>query len=98
MCEMRAGHKSCYSNDLYQMGRFQVTFKGPLHDVTVAGDSAEEVVREYQLFTSALDNLLRKGKPPGSAQTLHGMQAADSRSRPPRKEFKTLDELSIPSE
>ncbi|SRR6266566_679992 len=80
------------------MARFQVTFKGTLHDVTVAGDSAEEVVREYQLFSSALDKLLGKGKSLGSAQILHRMQPVDSRSRPPQREFKTLDELSIPSE
>ena len=98
MCEMRAGHKSCYSNDLYQMARFQVTFKGPLHDVTVAGDSAEEVVREYQVFNSALDKLLGQGKSLGSAQTPHRKQKADSPPSRLRTGFKTLDELSIPSE
>jgi hypothetical protein len=80
------------------LARFQVTFKGPLHDVTVAGDSAEEVLREYQLFSSALDKLLGKGKSLGSAQILHSMQTVDSRPRPSQREFKTLDELSIPNE
>jgi len=80
------------------MPRFQVTFKGPIHDVTVAGDSAEEILREYQQFTSALDRLLGQGKSLGSAPTMHRIQKLKSASLPPPGEFKTLDELSMPGE
>jgi hypothetical protein len=80
------------------MARFQVTFKGALRDVTVAGDSAEEVVREYLHFSSALDNLVGKNESLGSAQKTHKTQLMDARSSSPRVELKTLDEVSIPAE
>ena len=44
------------------IGRFQVTFKGPRFDLTLSGDSPEELVRIYQGLSKKFDGLLEAGK------------------------------------
>lgn len=81
------------------MAKFQVTFKGPLFDVTVSGDSAKELVEEYGNLRLELDKLLPVAKSGRSTRKQDRIPEAGNPQLPGLKvEYATLADLSIPSQ
>src|SRR5438094_9683802 len=87
------------STHLSQMAKFRVTFKGPHFDVTVAGDSAEELVEEYENLRSELEKYLpsaktgRSERKQGRIPELGNVQRSGTQA-----EHVSLADLSIPSQ
>ena len=78
------------------MSRFHVTFKGGEFDITVSGDSAEEIVREYAKISAEIEKALGSAK---GAPVQVGMRKKQA-SKPPVEvhQEKTLDDFEIPNE
>ncbi len=77
------------------MTRLQVTFKGEFYDITVSGESAEEVVEEYKRASRTLETALKskvfKDKSDGG-------HVRGPKPLPLDSEVKTLEQLSIPAQ
>jgi hypothetical protein len=81
------------------MAKFQVTFKGPLFDVTVAGDSAKELVEEYGNLRLELEKLLQSAKTGRSARKQERIpEVASTQLSGVQAKYTTLADLSIPGQ
>jgi hypothetical protein len=103
MLGFRDGNKRPYilvgATHLNQMAKFQVTFKGPHFDVTVAGDSAKELVEEYGNLRSELEKLLSPVKTGRSARKQDRIPELWSAQRSGiQVEYASLADLSIPGQ
>jgi hypothetical protein len=76
------------------MAKYQVTFKGPAYDVTVSGDSAEEIVRDYDSVNSRISNLLKSNS--GSTPRAGSKKNMTGNSSMVEVEQISVADLSIP--
>jgi hypothetical protein len=78
------------------MTKFQVTFKDPLFDVTVSGDSVKELVEQYgnlRLELERLQPLAKTGKP---RKKIEGMTEVSEQFPEAHSAYNSLADLSIP--
>jgi len=79
------------------MAKFQVTFKGSHFDVTVAGDSAKELVEEYGNLKSELEKFLPSAKTGRSARKQDRTpELGSTQQSGVQVEHASLADLSIP--